>query len=214
MISKTFLLAGDAIFTIELPAELAAKHAPHYTFRVQKVLANERWPDGWFVQLLTGPNNQADYARLGKLDDWSGHVKAVKGACCGEDAFPFRLLNRVLCRIWGDEGAVVEEAGYRVHHEGRCGRCGNPLTVPASVESGFGPECRKILGIETPAAKPAARKPRKAKAAHEPVEVFEASDRPDLSDCGSMTPTYDAEGELMWWSGVQADGREVTVFND
>jgi hypothetical protein len=28
-----------------------------------------------------------------------------------------------------------------VHHEGRCGRCGRTLTVPESIESGFGPEC-------------------------------------------------------------------------
>jgi hypothetical protein len=28
-----------------------------------------------------------------------------------------------------------------VHHEGRCGRCGRALTVPESIESGFGPEC-------------------------------------------------------------------------
>ena len=26
-------------------------------------------------------------------------------------------------------------------HAGRCGRCGRRLTVPASIASGFGPEC-------------------------------------------------------------------------
>ena len=28
-----------------------------------------------------------------------------------------------------------------VHHAGRCGRCGRKLTVPTSIESGFGPDC-------------------------------------------------------------------------
>jgi hypothetical protein len=26
-------------------------------------------------------------------------------------------------------------------HEGKCGRCNRKLTVPSSIESGFGPEC-------------------------------------------------------------------------
>jgi len=28
-------------------------------------------------------------------------------------------------------------------HEGVCGKCGRKLTVPESIESGFGPECIK-----------------------------------------------------------------------
>lgn len=32
-----------------------------------------------------------------------------------------------------------------VWHEGHCGRCGRRLTVPESIESGFGPECIKIV---------------------------------------------------------------------
>jgi hypothetical protein len=35
-----------------------------------------------------------------------------------------------------------------VWHEGRCGRCGRKLTVPESIESGFGPECASILGLD------------------------------------------------------------------
>lgn len=36
---------------------------------------------------------------------------------------------------------LMEEAEW--WHEGRCGRCGRRLTVPESIESGFGPECIK-----------------------------------------------------------------------
>lgn len=32
-------------------------------------------------------------------------------------------------------------------HEGVCGRCGRRLTVPESIETGFGPECRKAVGL-------------------------------------------------------------------
>ena len=31
--------------------------------------------------------------------------------------------------------------GVTIYHEGRCGRCGWPLTVPSSVKAGYGPEC-------------------------------------------------------------------------
>ena len=32
-----------------------------------------------------------------------------------------------------------------IHHENRCGRCGKRLTVPESIESGYGPECIKLM---------------------------------------------------------------------
>jgi hypothetical protein len=38
--------------------------------------------------------------------------------------------------------------GVVIWHEGRCGRCGRRLTVPESIESGYGPECiGKIGGV-------------------------------------------------------------------
>lgn len=42
---------------------------------------------------------------------------------------------------------LMEEAVW--WHEGRCGRCGRRLTVPESIESGFGPECIKHIGGES-----------------------------------------------------------------
>src|ERR1700675_3055956 len=30
---------------------------------------------------------------------------------------------------------------------GKCGRCGKPLTVPESIASGFGPDCREMMGM-------------------------------------------------------------------
>lgn len=33
-----------------------------------------------------------------------------------------------------------------VYHEGRCGRCAKRLTVPGSIEVGYGPECIDIMG--------------------------------------------------------------------
>lgn len=145
MLTKQFILAGDATFTIECPPEVAANHRPHYTYRVQKVEANDRWPEAWFVKTLTGPDNESSYTYLGKLDPFTSEVKLTAKSCDGPDAFRYRILNRVLARVWCDDHAAYEEAGYKLHHEGRCGRCGRKLTVPESVESGIGPECAKKL---------------------------------------------------------------------
>ena len=36
----------------------------------------------------------------------------------------------------------------RVYHSGYCGKCGRLLTDAVSLETGFGPECRRKLGIK------------------------------------------------------------------
>lgn len=141
-ISKDFVLAGDATFTVELPAGAGPTH---HTYRVQKVEASDRWPEAYFVKLLTGPDNRADYTYLGKLDPHTSEVRPTGRSTFRPDSFPVRLLSRVLARVWGDDHAAYEQHGYATHHEGRCGRCGRALTVPESIESGIGPECAKIM---------------------------------------------------------------------
>lgn len=140
MLTKKFILAGQAIFTVECP------DGKHYTYRVERVEANDSWPEAWFCGLLTGPDNTSDYSYIGKLDPLTSEVRHTKKSFVPVDAFSFRLVNRVLARLWSGDAAAIEKHGYKVHHEGRCGRCGRALTVPSSVESGFGPECIKKVG--------------------------------------------------------------------
>jgi hypothetical protein len=75
------------------------------------------------------------------LDAATGYVKVTAKSLCGPDALVVRMLNRVTARLWANEGVAIEAAGWKVHHEGRCGRCGAELTVPASCERGLGPVC-------------------------------------------------------------------------
>lgn len=145
MIGKAFLTAGEAVFTVETPADIAAKHYPHVTYKIEKVEATERWPEAYFVKVLAGPDNENDFIYVGKLNTFTGQCERTAKSSLPATSFRFRLLNRVLCRLWGDDGAAIESAGYKVRHEGKCGRCGRRLTVPASIESGIGPECSKIL---------------------------------------------------------------------
>lgn len=143
MIDKKFITAGRAIFTLELPNEFAADKdiKPHYTFRVRKSKATDKWPEAYWVNLLTGPDNTADYMPIGKLDVDTGAVALTKNTKFTLDSWPVRLLQRTLARVWADEADKVAAAGFKLHHEGRCCRCGRLLTVPESIESGVGPEC-------------------------------------------------------------------------
>jgi len=139
MITKNFLLAGDAIFTIQEP------DGSHHTFRLEVVEANDRWPESIFCKVLTGPDNTSDYTYMGKLDKFTGQVSTTTKSASWKGTRKLALLNRVLARIWCDDHDAYLRHGWKVHHEGRCGRCARLLTVPESVESGIGPECTKKM---------------------------------------------------------------------
>jgi len=150
--NKQFVTAGRAIFTLEMPPAFTGPRdlPPHYTFQVTRKEATDAWPESYFVALLTGPDNESDYTYLGKLDPTTGVVKLTKASKYRGDSWPFLLAKHVFWALWtGDEGAAkIKGAGFDLHHEGRCGRCGRTLTTPLSVTTGFGPHCRKVLGLD------------------------------------------------------------------
>jgi hypothetical protein len=161
VITKQFVLAGDAIFTVEPPetfkaamAQVGREFHDHYTYRVEKVDFDGPPTQNnsmYFVKALTGPDNTRDYVYLGVLVPSSGYVRLTRKSAFPETATRVQVVRRVLARIFAGEEAVIEEAGWSVHHEGRCGRCGRLLTVPQSVESGIGPECARIMAEKEPA---------------------------------------------------------------
>ena len=145
MINKNFILGGKAIFTLDLNEEYAFSNdlKDHYTFKVNKKLNpdNERYPVTYFVSLLTGPDNTSSYTYLGLLDPSTGSIRTTAKSCASGDSLMVRLLNRTLNLVWNESTEAITTAGFDLHHEGRCGRCGRVLTVPESILSGFGPEC-------------------------------------------------------------------------
>ncbi len=155
MISKDFVVAGSAVFTVEpaeafiaAQAQLGNEWHPHYTYRVEKVefeKLGEPKRTCYFVKALTGPDNTGDYTYLGMLNLQTGGVQMTAKSAFPETATRVRIVRRVLAALWRGEAANVEATGWKVHHEGKCGRCGRALTVPASVESGIGPECAKKM---------------------------------------------------------------------
>jgi len=140
-----FMTAGKATLTF-----VSLKTSERFTYKVRlapKVKPTD--PDCWFVSLLNGPDNYLNYAYIGIIrrgDDHKLSFKWTSKSRVGEAALSVK----------GFKWAIVYFADSRmpnnleVWHEGKCGRCGRKLTVPASIASGFGPECAGYqIGLES-----------------------------------------------------------------
>jgi hypothetical protein len=148
LISREFVLAGKAIFTV------SNDKGEHYTFRVHHAKSNIGYSrETWFAGLLTGPDNGADYQYVGIVQPNDGGVKLTAASRLTDDSKPIRVLRWALKLVW--TGGTLP-AGYAVQHAGRCGKCGRLLTHPESLETGIGPECSGRGYAKTAAKKAAA----------------------------------------------------------
>lgn len=125
-----FVAGGNATFTIRNPDT-----GGWFTFRVREG-KGENGPR--FVSVLTGPDNTSDFAYLGCIFEGDRFVVTRKSRIAPDapSAKAFRWLHARLAA-----GRALGPVEF--FHEGRCARCGRALTVPESIETGFGPECAK-----------------------------------------------------------------------
>lgn len=144
-----FFRGGNATFTIEVDAAFAKAHGyqPHYTFNVVvwPAAENDYNRDLFNVLVLTGPSNEEDYTYLGQLHPQTGNVRLTKASRFNDKTKCVKALRRVLARLFKGELDVVEAAGWRIIHSGRCCRCNRVLTTPRSVELGIGPVCETLI---------------------------------------------------------------------
>lgn len=133
-----FMEAGNAIFTI-----VSKKSGTRFTYKFSRPKAegNNTNRPIW-VSVLVGQNNDADYSFAGTLriaatgytfNQSRKSVMQITASSMLLFSWLLKLLNA------GRDDSLTRQAEF--WHEGRCGRCGRTLTVPASIESGFGPEC-------------------------------------------------------------------------
>jgi hypothetical protein len=136
---ERFALAGAATFTI-----VSHKTETRFTYRVQAPafdLQGEPLDKGAarlrFVSVLTGPDSNYTYLGLIKLrpSGWT-YEHGVKSRI--RDDAP---SARAFAWLWRAVASRAVPTVVDVYHEGKCGRCGRPLTVPSSIVSGFGPDC-------------------------------------------------------------------------
>ena len=149
---NAFMHAGKAVFTV-----VSRKTGTRFTYRVRKA---DR-PDFFFVDLLTGPENTADYAFIGTIG------RRLQGDGCWAfqyshraDSYSHENAPSVVAISWLVErlnyvGRPLDPAQIEFWHAGTCARCGRDLTDPESIETGLGPVCReKANGVSFAASCP------------------------------------------------------------
>ncbi len=138
--ARQFILGGRAIFT--LAGEPRGEGTARYTFRVSQAEPATEGPyagrpAAFFVSLLTGPDNTSEYTYVGLLDPHTGNVRLTAKSKYREDSTPVLAFRWFMRRVWAGRSVLPGT----LYHCGRCARCGRLLTVPSSIESGYGPEC-------------------------------------------------------------------------
>lgn len=120
----SFAMAGRAYLTA-----VSRKTGTRFTYRV--VQADEKSPH--FVHVLTGPEM---FQFLGTVfpDGSFRHGKKSQIDASAPSAQAWSWL-------YGFLRERKLPANAELWHDGRCGRCGRPLTVPESITTGIGPVC-------------------------------------------------------------------------
>jgi len=130
---REFVAAGRATITIK-----SLKTETHYTFRIN---SNKEKDGMFFVKIRTsgGDNDDNDYTYMGIITAPGGFRVAGRSKF-NNDSVPVKAFRFFY------ENVIVKgviPANLEIRHEGRCGRCGRPLTHPESIDRGIGPECAK-----------------------------------------------------------------------
>lgn len=123
-----FLLAGNATFTLR-----STRTGQRFTYKAKK--ADDK--DFWFVSVLTGPDNWENYKFFGTVNAEQWFKFSEKSAKVGQNAPSVKGFMW----FWKSLISNTLPEFMEVWHSGKCGRCNRKLTVPESIESGFGPEC-------------------------------------------------------------------------
>lgn len=138
--ARRFIMAGKATITF-----VSKTTGTRFTYKVQAPFKDDSNAldlnsQMRFVKVLTGQDNENSYSYLGYIRRsqagdvfFHGNAKAK----IGRDAPSVKAFDWAWRMLTQDKLPDVLE----IWHEGHCGRCGRPLTVPDSIASGYGPEC-------------------------------------------------------------------------
>lgn len=135
----------------------SAKTGERRTFRInpmdklavaEKGIRDQRF----FVKFLSGSDNSNDYTYLGQIlngrftltqkSRTNGITEQTPSYVIFKVAFETLLATTVMPKM------------LQVTHSGRCGKCHKALTVPQSVNDGFGPECIEKVMATAPCPVP------------------------------------------------------------
>jgi hypothetical protein len=127
-----FILGGKAFVTFK-----NSETNNRYTYKI-RVSRDKKL---YFVGVLYGSDNESNYAYIGCIFNNGTEFRWTKGSKINETDVRVKVFHYVFHHVMkGNLPECVE-----IWHEGKCARCGRTLTVPESIESGFGPECIRIM---------------------------------------------------------------------
>lgn len=130
---KEFVKAGKALFTVR-----NENTGGRFTFKIKRADPEKEL---WFVSVLNGTDNYSNYCYIGSIFGNGNEFKKTRNSKVTEDAQCFKVFSWFWNKLIKDSLPT----NIKVYHEGRCGRCGRRLTVPESIQSGFGPECINFI---------------------------------------------------------------------
>ena len=141
--AMAFIFAGNAYFTLR-----SKKTLTRFTYRVSRAKCKrcgEKECHCWahpifFVNVLTGSQNDSDYSYVGYIKDGEFKYGEAK-ARIGRNAPSVNAFEWAFAQL----RQLKLPINLEVWHDGCCGRCGRKLTVPESVERGIGPECAQRM---------------------------------------------------------------------
>lgn len=131
----TYALAGNATITLQ-----SGQTDRHFTYKIKKAKDKDNL---FFINLLSGPDNEEDYQYIGCYysdTEYFHPAKPWKDRVAISWPPSLRAMRFFLSKLYNIP------ANLHVFHEGRCGRCGRKLTTPESIARGLGPECVKYGG--------------------------------------------------------------------
>jgi len=148
---RSFMLAGKAKFTL---VSKATQRRVTY-----KIVQKDEKPA--FVSVMDGSDNINDYTFFGTVFS-NGQFRTSRKSKVSADAKGVKGFEWAWKRIDAGDASLLNSVEF--WHEGSCCKCGKTLTVPESIESGWGPVCAKRAGKSTDTKVETKRATRKAPA--------------------------------------------------
>jgi hypothetical protein len=124
-----FFEGGNAHFTV------SSATGERFTYRIRRPAQDKPF----FISVMTGPSNEGSYTYLGIFDPATATVRTTANSKFAFDSKEAKVVRWAIAMV---KASRELPAGYAIQHEGKCACCGRRLTVPASIATGFGPECQ------------------------------------------------------------------------